>query len=109
MGAKGLRAVLITYMVLREPENSPETKRKNAMHQIRKLMGVSASVPRLGMSNSVASLGSHRHSHKIDRHFKQVNIDQLLKTERLTGCELIVVGMVGLRPQMKAEVPDTLM
>lgn len=32
----------------------------------------------------------------------------MLKTEKLSGCELIVVGMVGLRPQMKSEVPATL-
>lgn len=96
MGLKGLRAVLITYMEIREPESSPESKRKNAVQQIRRIMGVSASVPRLGVSNSNSSLNGHLRSISVNA--KVIDIDEMLKTEKLTGCELIVVGMIGLRP-----------
>ena len=37
------------------------------------------------------------------------NIDLLLKTEKLQNCELIIIGMVGLRPSMKEEVPFTIL
>jgi hypothetical protein len=73
MGLKGLRAVLITYMEIREPESSPESKRKNAFQQVRRLMGVSASVPRLGISNSLSSLNGHLRSVSVNA--KAINIE----------------------------------
>jgi len=40
---------------------------------------------------------------------KTVNIESLLKSEKLVDCELIVVAMIGLRPLMKPGVPKVLM
>lgn len=84
MGLKGLRTVLITYMVIKTPVESQqqqETKRKSTIMKIRNLVG-SSSVPRLGACSSLSAL-IDKNSKPADSRVKSVNILQLLKTEKL--------------------------
>lgn len=36
---------------------------------------------------------------------KKFNLDKFLHTEQLEDCDLVIVGLVGLRPILKPEVP----
>jgi hypothetical protein len=37
---------------------------------------------------------------------KPINIDELIKTETLKNCELIIVAMIGLGQSFKKETPE---